>query len=110
MTRLCERVGPLEASRLLLTAEKVSAEEALRIGLVNQVTPKGAARAAAVARVNRIADNPRSSVAAMKSALHAVRRAMRATAVEQEGRAFAEMWGGEEHVRAMEAFLARKQR
>ncbi len=68
LTRLVERVGPIEAARLLFTAEKIDAAEALRIGLVNEVVPRGAARARAIARVSRIADNPRTSVAALKRA------------------------------------------
>jgi enoyl-CoA hydratase len=51
LTRLVERVGPLEAARLLYSGERIDAAEALRLGLVNEVVPKGAARARAVAMV-----------------------------------------------------------
>ncbi len=108
LTRLCERVGPLEASRLLLTAEKISAAEALRIGLVSDVVATGTARSRAIAQVNRIARSPRASVAAMKRALCKVREALRASAVEVERRAFAEQWNGPEHRQAMDAFLSKK--
>jgi enoyl-CoA hydratase len=108
LTRLCERVGPLQASRLLLTAERIGAAEALRIGLVSEVVPTGAARSRAIAQVNRIADSPRTSVAAMKRALCKVREALRASAVEVERGAFAEQWNGPEHRRAMDAFLSKK--
>jgi enoyl-CoA hydratase len=109
MTRLLERVGPLEATRLLLTAEKIGAEEARRIGFVSEVVPTGGARAKAIARVNRIADNPRTTVAALKRALNAVREARRADAVEREWKAFTEMWGGADHKQAISAFFSRKQ-
>jgi enoyl-CoA hydratase len=108
MTRLIERVGPQEAARLLFTAEKISAEEAHRIGLVGQVTDTLGARAAAVARVNRIADNPRSTVAALKRTMREVREALRGAAVERERATFEAMWGGDEHRRAMDAFFSRK--
>ncbi|MGK3959199.1 enoyl-CoA hydratase/isomerase family protein [Sorangium sp. So ce118] len=108
LTRLCERVGPLEAARLLLTAEKIDAAEALRIGLVSEVVPTGAARGRAIAQVNRIADSPRTSVAAMKRSLRKVREALRASAVEVERQAFAEQWNGPDHRRAMDAFLSKK--
>ncbi|WP_437502700.1 enoyl-CoA hydratase/isomerase family protein [Sorangium sp. So ce1099] len=108
LTRLCERVGPLEAARLLLTAEKVDAAEALRIGLVSEVVPTGAALGRAIAQVNRIADSPRASVAAMKRSLRKVREALRASAVEVERQAFTEQWNGPEHRRAMDAFLSKK--
>lgn len=108
MARLLERVGPQEAARLLFTAERVPAEEALRIGLVAQVVPKGGSRVAAVAHVNRIADNPRASVAALKRTLQRVREAMRKGAVEQERATFEAVWGGAEHQRAMNAFFTRR--
>lgn len=108
LTRLIERVGPLAAARLLYTAEKIDAAEALRIGLVNEVVAKGAARARAIAHVARIADNPRATVAALKRAAQAVRAARRGAAPEIEAEAFAERWGGADHLDAMRAFLKKK--
>lgn len=108
MTRLVERVGPMEASRLMLTAEKVSAEEARRIGLVSEVVPTGGARSRAIALVNRIADNPRATVSALKRTLYAVREARRADSVARERQMFTEMWGGTDHQSAMNAFVSRK--
>jgi enoyl-CoA hydratase/carnithine racemase len=108
LTRLVERVGPIEAARLLYTAEKIDAAEALRVGLVNEVVPKGAARARAIARVSRIADNPRTTVAALKRALREVREARRGAAVERERSVFFERWGAADHRDAMSAFLTKK--
>jgi enoyl-CoA hydratase len=108
LTRLVERVGPLEAARLLFTAEKIDAAEALRIGMVNEVVPKGTARDRAIKLVSRIADNPRTTVAALKRALFDVREARRGRAVDREREVFSERWGGEDHKDAMEAYLKRK--
>jgi enoyl-CoA hydratase/carnithine racemase len=108
MTRLLERVGPIEAARLLFTAEKISAEEARRIGFINQVAPTGAARTQAIARINRIADNPRTTVASLKRTLHAVREASRTEAMKRERQGFTDAWGGEDHLQAMSAFFSRK--
>lgn len=108
MTRLVERVGPLEAARLLLAAERVDAAEALRIGLVNEVVPTGGAKSRAIAQVNRIADNPRTTVAAMKQALRKVREARRGVALDHEREAFSERWGKSDHRQAMDDFLRRK--
>jgi enoyl-CoA hydratase len=108
LTRLVERVGPLEATRLLLTAERVDAAEALRIGLVNEVVPSGASRSRAVAQVNRIADNPRTTVTALKRAIMRVREARRAGALDLEREAFSERWGGADHRQAMDEFMSRK--
>jgi enoyl-CoA hydratase/carnithine racemase len=108
LTRLVERVGPLEAARLLYTAEKIDAAEALRIGLCNEVVPRGAARARAVARVARLADNPRATVAALKRTLHEVREARRGAALERERATFSARWGAPDHREAMRAFREKK--
>jgi enoyl-CoA hydratase len=108
LTRLVERVGPIEAARLLYTAEKIDAAEALRIGLVNEVVPKGGSRARAIARISRIADNPRTTVAALKRALREVREARRGAAMDRERSVFSERWGAPDHRDAMNAFLAKK--
>src|SRR5262249_52128527 len=97
LTRLVERAGPLEAAHLLLTAEKVGAEAALRMGIVNEIVATGSSRTRAVALVNRIADNPRSAVAAIKRALREVREARRGDALARERRVFEEMWGAPDH-------------
>jgi enoyl-CoA hydratase len=108
LTRLVERAGPIEAARLLYTAEKIDAAEALRVGLVNEVVPRGASRARALGIVGRIADNPRTTVAALKRALLEVREARRGQAFDRERAVFSERWGGADHRDAMDAFTARK--
>lgn len=108
MTRLVERVGPIEAARLLYTAEKVDAVEALRLGLANEVVARGAARTRALARIARIAENPRGSVAALKRTLTEVRQARRGSAIELEREAFSARWGGDDHRAAIRAFETRK--
>ncbi|MFT3768036.1 MAG: enoyl-CoA hydratase/isomerase family protein [Minicystis sp.] len=108
LTRLVERVGPLEAARLLFTAEKIDAAEAHRIGMVNEVVPKGSSRARAITLVSRIADNPRTTVAALKRGLYEVREARRGKAEDFEREVFSERWGGADHRDAMNAYMSRK--
>ena len=108
MTRLVERVGPLSAGWLLFSGEKIGATEALRIGLVNEVVARGTARDRALAKIARIADNPRTTVAAMKRTLREVREARRGAAMEREREVFSERWGGPDHQQAMSAFLSKK--
>ncbi len=108
LTRLVERVGPIEAARLLFTAEKVDAAEALRIGLAGEVVARGAARTRALARIARIAENPRDSVGALKRALTDVREARRGAAIDREREAFAARWGSPDHRAAIRAFATRK--
>jgi enoyl-CoA hydratase/carnithine racemase len=108
MTRLVERAGPLEAARLLFTAEKIDAAEALRLRLVNEVVATGAAKGRALARIARIAYNSRTTVAAMKRTLREVREARRGAALEREREVFSQRWGAADHRTAMDAFLAKK--
>jgi len=108
MTRLIERVGPLEATRLLFTAEKIDATEAQRIGLVGDVVPRGEALTRAVERATLIAKNSRAVIAAQKRALLAVRRARRGNAIELERAIFAELWAGPAHQEAIAAFFRRR--
>jgi len=54
--RLPRLVGPARAKELILTGRIISARDADRIGLVNQVVPAGEARAAADAMASEIAE------------------------------------------------------
>ncbi|EYF04217.1 enoyl-CoA hydratase/isomerase family protein [Chondromyces apiculatus] len=108
IARLCERVGSLEATRLLLTACRIDAAEALRIGFVNEVVPRGGARDRAIALVRQLSGIPRTSVSALKHALRGVREAMRGSSPELERAVFAQRWGGPDHRQALDAFLRRK--
>lgn len=42
MIRLADEVGRAKAKELIMTCERISAEDALKIGLINQVAPKDA--------------------------------------------------------------------
>ena len=103
--RRLERCGPLEAARLLYTADRIDADEAHRVGLVNEVVEAGTAKRRALELVDRIAQNPRAVVAAMKRTLAAVRAAGRAGTHELERAAFASRWGAPDHEAALRAFF-----
>lgn len=108
MTRLLERVGPLETSRLLFTADKIDATEAQRIGLVGDVVPKGQALTRALERAALIAKNSRAVIAAQKRALLAVRQARRDNSIDLERAIFAELWAGPAQKAAIEGFFRRR--
>jgi 2-(1,2-epoxy-1,2-dihydrophenyl)acetyl-CoA isomerase len=59
-------VGPAEALRLAWTGEAIGAEEAQRLGLVNQVVPAGTALAAAQALARQLAQGPAHAIALTK--------------------------------------------
>ncbi len=62
--RLPRLVGQGRALEIIMTGRKVPAEEALRIGLCEQVVPKGEARAAAEAMAQEIARFPQGAMLA----------------------------------------------
>jgi enoyl-CoA hydratase/carnithine racemase len=66
---LVQRVGPVKAKQLLLTARVVETDEALKIGLIDQLVDRGGALEAAIAEAETYASLAPLAVAAMKSAL-----------------------------------------
>ncbi|MBI4589284.1 MAG: enoyl-CoA hydratase/isomerase family protein, partial [Candidatus Rokubacteria bacterium] len=68
--RLLRLVGRGKALRLLLTGTTLTAEEAVRIGLVDEVVPTGEALGAALSLARQIAAQPAAAVRATKRALH----------------------------------------
>lgn len=66
---LPRRVGAARAAELIFTARRVEAEEAYRLGLVDQLVPVGEDRAAALALAGRIAANSPVGLRAAKRAL-----------------------------------------
>lgn len=68
--RLTRVVGPSQAKRLILTAETIDAEEALRIGLVDLVVPPEALLTEAFKMAERIATMPPLAVRFAKKAIN----------------------------------------
>lgn len=66
---LPKRVGASKARELMMLATEVGGEEALRIGLVNQLADQGAAVAAAVKVAEAMARQPREALAYLRVAL-----------------------------------------
>ena len=64
--KLVHQIGYVQAMRLLLTAEPIDADEAVRIGLVNQVIPADELIAHAISTAEVIAANSPKAVQAVK--------------------------------------------
>ena len=69
LLRLPAIVGPAKASELLFTGDPIDAAEALRIGLVSEVTPHADLLPRAMAMAGRIAANPPLALRYMKEGL-----------------------------------------
>jgi enoyl-CoA hydratase/carnithine racemase len=68
--RLVSLCGLATAKYLLLTARNVSADEALRMGLVHRVAPAAATEEAAIELATEVAAHPPEAVARLKQMLH----------------------------------------
>ncbi|MCL6645018.1 MAG: enoyl-CoA hydratase/isomerase family protein [Dehalococcoidia bacterium] len=67
--RLADVVGPSFAAEIFFTGRQFSAEEALRMGLVNRVVPAGELERHVLETAHSIADNAPLTIAAVKRAL-----------------------------------------
>ncbi len=106
LTRL---VGPATAADLILTARRVGAEEALRLGLANRISEGGGALKEAVDIAEAISKNgPR----AVRGALSIIRKAPGMSlerALDLETKTAAELTATGECVHGITAFLAKKE-
>ncbi len=68
--RLARLVGPGAAKLLMLTGERIGADEALRLGIIERVVPAAELQSAAQALAAKIAALPPLSIAAIKQAVN----------------------------------------
>lgn len=106
--RLLEIVGRAHATQLLLSAERVGADEAFRIGLVNAVVDDGGSVEAALQFAAKLdAAAPLAIGAAKHTILDVLRN--EPDAARQRGRErFAELWFTDDHKEAEKAFVERR--
>ncbi|MBI4607754.1 MAG: enoyl-CoA hydratase/isomerase family protein [Candidatus Rokubacteria bacterium] len=106
--RLLRLVGRSRALRLLLTGAALTGEEALRIGLVDDVVPAGEALPAALSLARQTAAQPAAAVRATKRALHYSAEMSRAEAAAFEAECFATLWGSADHREAVAALMEKR--
>lgn len=97
-------VGRQAAAWALLSAEWISAEEALAMGLVWRVCAPEELRATAHEHAALLAARPISSLVAVKRTMTAPHRAAIREARDRENAAFAELMGGPANLEALTAF------
>ncbi|KPA85893.1 putative mitochondrial enoyl-CoA hydratase/isomerase family protein, conserved [Leptomonas pyrrhocoris] len=97
-------LGVSRALELILTAEQVSAQRALELGLVNRVVPAGSALDAAFDLALRIAKNGPLGVCAAKKAVRASLGKTRAEAMKVEAEQYDVVLATEDRLEGLKAF------
>ncbi|MGC2939578.1 MULTISPECIES: enoyl-CoA hydratase-related protein [unclassified Brevibacterium] len=104
-TQLLPRlVGPAQAKKLIVTADTIGAEEALRIGLVDEVVEDSLARALDLA--GQIAGQSRSALVWAKRLVDLSYDSELSTGLDAEQEALAELLGTDEQKQVVAARLA----
>lgn len=107
--RLVKLVGISKARELILTGDMITAQEALRIGLVNRMVPDGELIKQAIGLGKKIASKSR---VAIELAEEAMRKAVLLSVLEgvkEESRLFAELTKYEDMKEGVQAFLEKRQ-
>jgi enoyl-CoA hydratase/carnithine racemase len=105
---LARLVGEGWAKRMILLGERVDAATALRIGLVEEVVPKGESRARAIAWAGQAGKQSPTSVAACKQLVQATRTQSHATALVSEREAFVDLFDSQDQKEGVLAFLEKR--
>jgi enoyl-CoA hydratase/carnithine racemase len=106
--RLPRLVGKSRAKDLILTARKLGAAEAERIGLVNRLAPAGRLAEAARELAQAIADNGPVAVRAAKDAIDGGLELPQALGLEHEARCYERVLGTQDRVEALAAFAEKR--
>ncbi|AXF17181.1 enoyl-CoA hydratase [Paraburkholderia caledonica] len=102
-------VGEGWAKRMILTGERVDAATALRIGLVEEVVEKGAAREAALSMAARVATLSPQAVGFSKTLIHQARNGVpRSAALALERERFVDLFDGADQREGVNAFLEKR--
>lgn len=107
--RIVEIVGPSAASEIFFTARQYGAEEALRLGLVNQVVPKAELVAFTERYVGGIAANAPLTLRAAKRAIRETQRDSASRDLDAVRRLIAACFSSADYAEGVRAFLEKRQ-
>ncbi len=103
--RLARLVGPAKAKDMVFTGRHVRADEALTIGLVDEVVPHAEVYDAALRRATRLAAGPGLALRAAKAAIDQGLEVPLASGLAIEQAAFAGLFATEDRATGMASFL-----
>jgi enoyl-CoA hydratase/carnithine racemase len=102
-------VGEGWAKRMILTNERIDAETALRIGLVEQVVPRGQALPTALQLAQRVGTLSPRAVTFSKNLIHQARQGTpRSAALALERERFIDLFDGDDQQEGVQAFLDKR--
>jgi enoyl-CoA hydratase/carnithine racemase len=106
--RLTRAVGKFQAMKMVLTGRPVSAAEALRMGLVSEVTPDARVVETALEMAETIAAMPPLAVMQIKEVLLAGQDASLGAALMLERKAFQLLYDSRDQKEGMRAFIEKR--
>lgn len=101
-------VGEGWAKRMILCGERVTAAQAQRIGLVEEVVATGAARSQALALASQVAKQSPKAVQACKTLIQRNRSGSISSALPDERQAFVDLFDTQDQREGVAAFLAKR--
>lgn len=107
--RLAKMLPPAIAKQMIYLGEPLKAAQALQFGLVNQVVPAAQVLEAAMELARRLLKMPPLGVRCAKLLVHTGMNADLKTGIEAERQAMAFLFGTEDRVEGMGAFLAKRE-
>jgi enoyl-CoA hydratase/carnithine racemase len=106
--RLARVIGKQRAMDLVLTGRRIDAEEAARLGIVNEVAGRGEWLERAMELAQRIARRPPIAVRLAKQAVLAADETTLSAGLEQERRLYELSMATEDRIEGMDAFLEKR--
>jgi enoyl-CoA hydratase len=106
--RLPRLITPSKARQLMFTGEKISADEAYRIGLVDEISEPETLMADALAMAEKIAEGGPLAMKYLKTAIAHGLQCDLERGLQIEAALFAQLYGTEDQVEAMKAFLEKR--
>ncbi len=106
--RLARLVGEGWAKRIILCGERVDAATALRIGLVEEVVPKGEALDRALALAEQVGGQSPGAVASCKKLIHSGRDIEISSGLALERDLFVDLFSTEDQREGVNAFLEKR--
>lgn len=101
-------VGEGWAKRMILLGERLKADKALQIGLVQEVVPKGVALDKALEMAAAVEKQSPTSVRYCKQLIMAARRQPLETALSMERELFVKLWDSEDQIEGVSAFIEKR--